>query len=597
MDFMKERETSPEDLITRRYPLIAILKLCDTCPQICVYCQRNWELMNPQYLQLEVTRQESLAKAIDFFKTHTEFREVLITGGDPLMRSNKLLEKVLRLLSELPHIRRIRIGTRFFVTLPQRIDKDLVEIISRYHIPGRRELSMVTHIEHPYEITPQTQAAVQLFLTKGIKVYNQQVFTLYNSRYFETAGLLVYLKLAGVEPYYIFNAKGKEETVSYRVPIARLMQALDEIRLLPGMERPARAVFNVPGIGKVNLADTKNRRIIGIYPDGSRAYLFMHWGNNLFSGRTYLYKDVPIYDYFKRLSRIGEDPEQYGTIWYSSSSLALSRNPKLTPLVSIDILPLVKKDEKIDDSMLKKLKQFLLEALPLEAKAVYILKHLKLGPYSSRKVEDIFAAAKGYVQENEKKINLILVFTEELIYEGINEGNSTLAGGAAVSKGVSVVSTAKMGRDDSLPLQEKINAAGLHEIGHLLDLRHCNGRCVMYPIAYILGYVKFCPNCQEKLKKKGFSVSSAIDRQESGLQTDVKLKILFDNNHFASSAVSQELRAGLIFSLTREFMRRRENILMKWEIVAIYRTQPNRTFIADWNWQDEIGRASCRERV
>ena len=126
----------------------------------------------------------------------------------------------------------------------------------------------------------------------------------------------MHLKQIGIDPYYIFNTKGKEETGSYRVPIARFMQALNEIRLLPGTERPNRGVFNLPGIGKVNLADRKSRRVIAILPNGSRVYRFIHWAHRLFANDKYAYTDVSIYDYIKELKRRGESLSDYKSIWY-----------------------------------------------------------------------------------------------------------------------------------------------------------------------------------------------------------------------------------------------------------------------------------------
>ena len=112
----------------------------------------------------------------------------------------------------------------------------------------------MTHYEHSYEITPESMEAVQKIKTLGIGVYNQQVYTVYNSRRFETAKLRRDLRLIGVDPYYTFNLKGKEETRRFMVPIARIMQERkEEARLLPGLDRTDEPVFNVPRLGKNHL--------------------------------------------------------------------------------------------------------------------------------------------------------------------------------------------------------------------------------------------------------------------------------------------------------------------------------------------------------
>ena len=316
MDFMLERDTSPIEGITRRYPMIVILKPIMTCPQICVYCQRNWEIedVHSSYAALP---KEKLENAVQWIANTPEINEVLITGGDPLLLSNDKLERLLSKLSRIKHIERIRIGTRTPVTLPQRITDSLVRRINRFHNPGKRELVIITHFEHAYEITPQSMGAVQKFRRYGIEVYNQLVYTFYNSRKFEAAALRHKLRLAGITPYYTFNTKGKEETDDFRVPIARLLQEQkEEARLMPGTVRTDEIVFNVPGLGKNYLKASQHHDVISIFPDGRRLYEFHPWEKKLSLVDTYMYTDISIYDYLKKLEAIGEDTSQYRSIWY-----------------------------------------------------------------------------------------------------------------------------------------------------------------------------------------------------------------------------------------------------------------------------------------
>ena len=316
MDFMLERDTSPIEAITRRYPNIVILKPVLTCPQICVYCQRNWEIEDV-YSPHSVLSRQKIDAALEWIARTPEINEVLITGGDPLLLANKRLETILSRLAALPQILRIRIGTRTPVTLPQRITESLVRGISRYHIPGKREMIIITHFEHPYEITPQAMQAVQKFRRNGMEVYNQMVFTYYNSRRFEASLLRQKLRLIGVTPYYTFNTKGKAETDDFRVPIVRLIQEQkEEARLLPGTVRTDEIVFNVPGLGKNYLKASQHHELISILPDGRRVYEFHPWEKKLTLVDTYVYQDVPIYDYLKRLKSDGEDIGDYKTIWY-----------------------------------------------------------------------------------------------------------------------------------------------------------------------------------------------------------------------------------------------------------------------------------------
>ncbi|MGW8193393.1 MAG: KamA family radical SAM protein [Desulforhopalus sp.] len=316
MDFMLERDTTPVEGITRRYPNIVILKPVLTCPQICVYCQRNWQIEDV-YSPQAVLTPKKLDKAIEWIKERPEINEVLITGGDPLLLPDTQLDSLLARIAAIDSVIRIRIGTRTPVTLPQRITDSLVRLLSAYHVPGHREMIVITHFEHTTEITQDSMAAVQKFRQFGIGVYNQLVYTFYNSRRFEAASLRQQLRLIGVTPYYTFNTKGKEETDSYRVPIARLLQEQqEEARLLPGTVRTDEIVFNVPKLGKNYMRASQNRDVISILPDGKRMYEFHPWEKKLALIDTYVYTDVAIYDYLERLKQVGEDIEEYKTIWY-----------------------------------------------------------------------------------------------------------------------------------------------------------------------------------------------------------------------------------------------------------------------------------------
>ena len=316
MDFMLEHDTSPIEGITRRYPNIVILKPVMTCPQICVYCQRNWEIEDV-YSRSAMLGQPRLDAALQWIQDTPEITEVLVTGGDPLLLSNDKLEKLLSRLSRIRHVERIRIGTRMPVTLPQRITDALVGAVGRFHVPGKREVLIITHFEHQYEITPQSTAAVQKFRRAGMGVYNQMVYTFYNSRKFEAAIIRHRLRLMGVTPYYTFNTKGKEETDDYRVPIARLLQEQhEEARLMPGSVRTDEIVFNVPKLGKNYMRAGQHHDVISILPDGRRVYEFHPWEKKLSLVDTYVYRDVSIYDYLMRLKGMGEDLRNYETIWY-----------------------------------------------------------------------------------------------------------------------------------------------------------------------------------------------------------------------------------------------------------------------------------------
>lgn len=317
LDFMRETDTSPIDLITRRYPSICIFKPFNTCPQICVYCQRNWEIEDAM-MPGAMASDKQINDALKWIKEHPAIHEVLITGGDPLGMNDDDVERIVAGVAGIPSVERIRIGTRTLVTAPMRITDNLVNILSKYIESGKRQMAVVTHIQHPYELTPDTAEAVAKLKNSSISVFNQLVYTFFISRRFEAAYLRKNLSRIGVEPYYSFNTKGKEETLEYRVPIARLLQEQkEEARLLPGLSRTDEAVYNVPGMGKNYLRARQHHDLISILPDGTRLYEFHPWEKNITRGiSTHIGQDIPILDYLTRLEAAGEDIDDYETIWY-----------------------------------------------------------------------------------------------------------------------------------------------------------------------------------------------------------------------------------------------------------------------------------------
>ena len=315
-DYMRERDTSPAKLVSRRYSRVAIIKPYDSCPQICVYCQRNWEITSPFMTGAQASRQD-IDSAIDWFAEHKSLMDVLITGGDPLVMDNELLDYILHRFSEIQHIHNIRIASRMAITVPQRITEELCDIFGKYNEVGRQTLCLVTHFSHPYEVTFETARAIERVKMRGLHVYNQEVFSFANSRRFESVALRIAMKQIGVDPYYNFNMKGKSEIESYAVPVARILQERkEEARLLPGVFRTDEPVFNVPFLGKNYLRAWQEHELISILPDGRRMYSFHPWEKNIAKVKPYIYTDVTIRDYLQKLEARGDDTEDYRSIWY-----------------------------------------------------------------------------------------------------------------------------------------------------------------------------------------------------------------------------------------------------------------------------------------
>jgi lysine 2,3-aminomutase len=314
-DFMREHDTSPADRITRRYPMVAILKVCDTCPQICVYCQRNWEISDAM-AEEGIPSEESLERALDWFQRHQVMEDVLLTGGDPFVLDDGRIARLLERLGAMEHVKHVRIGTRVPVTMPMRITDALAHLLGSFARAGKRQISLVTHVESIYEITPELAEACERLRSQGVRIYNQQVFTLETSRRFQTAANRVGLKRVGIDPYYTFYAKGKDEHRDYLVPLARLLQERkEEARLLPGMFRTDESVFNVPGLGKHHVRARQDREWIAVDAAGRRVYLFHPWEKGIVPVEPWKYVDTDIYGYLERLEALGEDPDDYASIW------------------------------------------------------------------------------------------------------------------------------------------------------------------------------------------------------------------------------------------------------------------------------------------
>ena len=194
---------------------------------------------------------ESITRAIDWFKSHPMVSEVLMTGGDPALIADEDLTDLLQRLSDIEHVKKIRIGTRLPVVLPMRFTDNMVKSLGKIHNPPEKDLCVVTHIEHPYEITPDIVEAVQKLRNQGIAVYNQQVFTMENSRKFETGALRMTPETDRRGPVLHVQHERQEGDELVPRPIARLLQEnKEEARMIPGLSRTDEPVFNIPALGK-----------------------------------------------------------------------------------------------------------------------------------------------------------------------------------------------------------------------------------------------------------------------------------------------------------------------------------------------------------
>jgi lysine 2,3-aminomutase len=321
-----------------------------------------------------------LKTLVKYWENDTQLRDILITGGDALMSSDHSLKQILDEVYQLARRKRkanrnraegkkyaeivkIRLGTRLPVYLPQRITRDLIKILSRFKHRaqkiGVKQFIVQTHIQSAMELTPEAVNAIKNLISAGWIVTNQLVFTTAASRRGHTAKLRQVLNEVGVIPYYTFSVKGfmenyhnfatNERAAQERVEekylgqitndqidtinhlpddISHLMKNIQNILKKNNMPFLAtdRSVLNMPGVGK-----SLTYRTIGITDDGRRILEFEHDKTRNHSpiinsmGSIVIIESKSINSYLKQLDGMGEDIEEYKTIWGYSASETESR--------------------------------------------------------------------------------------------------------------------------------------------------------------------------------------------------------------------------------------------------------------------------------
>jgi len=227
--------------IHRRYPEVAILipdSMGRACGGLCVSCQRMYDFQrgnlnfNLDKLKPTETWPKKLIRLLKYFEEDTQLRDILITGGDALMSSDKSLKRILDAVYDMALIKkknnkylkegekhaemlRVRLGTRLPVYLPQRLTDELAGILSEFKQKaskiGIKQFVIQTHFESAMEVTPETVTGLKKLISAGWTITNQMVFTTAASRRGHTAKLRKVLNDAGVLTYYTFSVKGYME--------------------------------------------------------------------------------------------------------------------------------------------------------------------------------------------------------------------------------------------------------------------------------------------------------------------------------------------------------------------------------------------------
>ena len=245
-DPLGEDKTRPEECIVHKYPDRVLFLALDTCSVYCRHCTRR-RITQGGVAELS---KEQLRRGIDYIWRHSEVRDVLISGGDPFLLSEARLEELLAPLSEIPHVEMIRIGTRVPVCLPMRVTDALASTLRRY-----APVFVVTHFNHPKEVTPEAREACERLVDHGVPVENQAVLMRrLNSDARIIKELSHVLLRSRVRPYYLHQMDVAEGCEHLRTPIAKGLDILQQLRgYTTGLAVPHLAVDLPGGGGKVTL--------------------------------------------------------------------------------------------------------------------------------------------------------------------------------------------------------------------------------------------------------------------------------------------------------------------------------------------------------
>lgn len=264
-DPLDEGRCSPVPRLIHRYPDRVVFITGNFCAVHCRHClrKRDWGEVMPAPTDAE------LSAACAYLRAHPSIREVLISGGDPLMLAESDLSRIIAAFSAVPSIEMLRLGSRVPVVLPQRITPQLAALLS-----SGKPLWVASHFNHPQELTPAVGTAVQTLLRHGIPVVNQSVLLKGVNDDAKILGpLFTGLLRLRIKPYYLFHGDPIEGAMHFRTGIDRGLAIMNQLRgNISGMALPAFA-FDLPGgNGKIRL---QPEQIMGY--DAAGAPIFMSY--------------------------------------------------------------------------------------------------------------------------------------------------------------------------------------------------------------------------------------------------------------------------------------------------------------------------------
>ncbi len=274
-DPLHEELDSAVPHLVHRYPDRVLFMVTNQCPIYCRFCTRKRLVGKPGF-----RKQGELDRVIEYLRTHTEVRDIILSGGDPLLLPDHLLERILQALRTVPHLEIIRIGTRVPGSLPERITPELCEMIKKYH-----PLYMNLHFNHPDELTPEVRAACGRLADAGVPLGAQTVLLKgVNDDPAVMLRLVHQLLLARVKPYYLYQADLTRGTNHLRTTVETGLEIIKALQgHTSGMAVPHFVIDAPGGGGKIPLLPSDY--LVSLTPEQATL--------TNYEGKTYIYPQPP----------------------------------------------------------------------------------------------------------------------------------------------------------------------------------------------------------------------------------------------------------------------------------------------------------------
>jgi len=220
-DPLSEDADSPVPCITHRYPDRVLFHISNICAMYCRHCTRKRKVGDVD----SIPSREEINSGLDYIRNNPVVRDVLLSGGDPLMLSDEYLDWILGELHSIPHVQVVRIGSRIPVVLPYRITDSLVAVLKKYP-----PLWLNTHFNHPREITTSAKEALKKLADAGIPLGNQTVLLAgVNDCPMIMKSLVQRLVENRVRPYYLYQCDLSEGLTHFRTPVGKGMEIMESL--------------------------------------------------------------------------------------------------------------------------------------------------------------------------------------------------------------------------------------------------------------------------------------------------------------------------------------------------------------------------------